>query len=113
MVSGGDGCFLRILPIVDPPAALESVALGAAAHELPHAACASTGNSQRMKTGLCLRQIDEFWRNSLLPKNAMDHVFIAAGASQTAFQGTPSAVREVVDVASDLIGHHQRQVGTC
>ena len=44
-------------------------------------------------------------------QHAADHVFVAAGASQGAFECAASAIGEIVDVASHLVGHHQRQVG--
>ena len=72
--------FFGILAVIDPPVALESVAFGAAAHELPHAAGSRSRNCQRMKTGFGLGKIDELLGYSLLPQNAVDHVFVAAGA---------------------------------
>ncbi len=111
MMRGGARGLFGILPIVNPPTAFESVASGATAHELPHAASAGARDGERMESGFGLGEVDEFLGNSLLAENAADHVFIAAGAGECAFEGAASAIGEVVDEAGDLIGHHERQVG--
>ena len=64
-----------------------------------------------METGFGLRQKDEILRNALLLEGAADHLVVLAGAGERALDGAASAIGEVVDVASDLVGHHQRQVG--
>ena len=112
MVRGRARGLFRILPVIDPPAPRQSVALCAAAHELPHAARSRAGNGQRMESRFGLGQVDQVLRHSFFFQDLPDHVFIPAGARQRAFNRAPSAGREVVDKARDLVGHHQRQVGT-
>jgi len=64
-----------------------------------------------MESGLSLSEIDEFLGNAFLAKDAADHIFVAAGAGQGAFQGAASAIGKVIDVSGDLVGHDERQVG--
>ncbi len=112
MVSGGSGSFFGILAIINPPAALQAVTFGAAAHELPHAAGAGSGDGQRVESRLGLGKVDQFLGNAFFLQGAADHVFVSPGAGQCAFQGAASAVGVVIDVAGDLVGHHQRQART-
>ncbi len=64
-----------------------------------------------MESGLGLRQIDQILRDAFLFQGGHDHVVVAAGAGKGALEDAASATREVGDVAGDLVGHHQRQVG--
>ncbi len=111
MASRGAGRFLGILAFVHPPAALQSIAFGAAAHELPHAAGAGAGNGQGVESRFGLGQIDEFERDAFFAQDAADHVFVTPAASQSALQGAVTVVGEIVDEAGHLIGHDQRQSG--
>ena len=111
VMSGGAGGFFGILTVVNPPAAFESVTLGAAAHELPHATSAGAGNGQGMESGFGLRQVDEVLGHSLFFERPANHIFVAAGAGQGTLDGAASAGGEVIDEAGDLVGHHQREIG--
>src|ERR1700733_1440703 len=102
--------LLRILPVIDPPAAFESVALSAAAHELPHAASPSARNSQRMESRLRLREINQFLRNAFFPQNAPNHILVAARASQSTLQRPAPAIGKIINIAGNLVGHDQRQI---
>src|ERR1700723_1435907 len=112
MMRGSARGFLGVLTLVEPPAALEAVTFSAARHELPDAASAGARNGQRMETGFGLRKINEVLRHAFLLERAANHLVVLAGARQSALDRSTAAIREVVDVACDLIGHHQGQVGT-
>jgi hypothetical protein len=112
VAGGGAGGFLGVLAVVDPHVVVKARTAAAAAHELPDAASARPRNRQRMESGLGLRQIDQILRHAFLFQSCHDHVVVAAGAGKGALEVAPSAIaREIGDVAGDLIGHHQRQVG--
>src|SRR3984885_15117506 len=112
MMRGSARGFLGILTLVEPPAAFESVTFGAARHELPDASSAGTRNRQRMESGFGLRKINKILRHAFLLERAANHLVVLAGARQRALDRSATAIREVVNVASDLVGHHERQVGT-
>ena len=64
-----------------------------------------------METGFGLRQIDQILRHAFLLERPANHLVVSAGTGQRALEGAASAIGEVVDIARDLVGHHQRQVG--
>ena len=64
-----------------------------------------------MESRLGLRQIDEILRDAFRLQGGDDHVVITTGSCIGAFEAAASVARKVGDVASDLVGHHQRQVG--
>src|SRR5947208_14211671 len=92
--------FLRILPFIHPPTALQTIASSSAPHELPHAARAYARNGQGMKPGLRLGQINQLLGNSFLSQDLLDHVLITATTDQVMPQRAASAGCTVVDVAS-------------
>ena len=110
MASSSAGGFFRVLTLIHPPIAAQSVAGGAAAHELPHTARRGAGKRQRLEARLSLRQIDEVLGHAFFAQDALDHLAIAAGADQGALDGSMAARRIEVDVAGDGIVEHQRQV---
>ena len=64
-----------------------------------------------MKSGLSLRQINQILRNAFFLENRNHHVVVTAGAGKGTLECTPSSIGEIADVAGDLIGHHERQIG--
>ena len=64
-----------------------------------------------MKTGFCLRQVDQILRDAFLFENTADHRIIASIPNQGPLENSMAAIREIVDVGSDRVGHHERQVG--
>ena len=50
--------FLRILPVIHPPAMLEPILLAAERHELPQAPRTGTGQRLRLERALSLRHVD-------------------------------------------------------
>src|SRR6266536_5215569 len=64
-----------------------------------------------MKTRLGLGQVDQVLRHTFFAEGAPDHIFVSSGAGQGALDGAAPTVGEVIDVAGDLVGHHQGQVG--
>src|SRR5438552_17485556 len=92
--------FLRILPFIHPPTALQAVTSSPAPHELPHAARAYARNGQGMKRGLRLSQKNQYLGNSFLSQDLLDHVLIAATTEQGMLQRVASAGCSVIDGAS-------------
>ena len=64
-----------------------------------------------MESRFSLRQVDEILRNAFLLQDGQDHLAITARASEGALENAASAIGEIRDIARDLVGHHQRQVG--
>src|SRR5438445_2333091 len=110
MMGCGPCCFLRILPFIHPPTALQTIPSSSAPHELPHAARAYSRNGQGMKPGLSLGQINQFLGNSFLPEDLLDHLLIAATTDQGMLQRGASAGREIIYVASHGVRQHERQI---
>src|SRR5579872_4124864 len=106
MMRGGSRRLLRILPFINPPVALQAVSLGAAGHELPHAASSRTGERQRMESRFRLREIDQVLRNAFFLENSLNHLLIATATRQRMLEGGTSAAGEVADVSSYRIGQH-------
>src|ERR1700679_2564781 len=104
MASSGAGRFLRILPVIDPHAALQPVTLTTAAHKLPYTSGAGAGNCCRLKSGFGLGQIDKILRHAFLLEYANHHVVIAAGAGKSALKRSASAIRKIADIPRNLVG---------
>ena len=64
-----------------------------------------------MKAGFGLRQVDQILGDAFLFENVADHRVIASIPNQSPLQNPVAAVREIIDVGSDRVGHHERQVG--
>ena len=82
-----------------------------ASHELPDTTRTDTRNSVGVKSRLGLRQVDQILGNAFFLENTFDHLAIAAASFKSMLQGAAATAGEVIDVAGDLIGHHQRQIG--
>src|SRR6185369_1487604 len=65
-----------ILPLIDPPVALQAVSAGPARHELPHTASACPRQRQWMETRFGLRKIDQILWNALFLENPRDHLAV-------------------------------------
>src|SRR5579862_465401 len=64
-----------------------------------------------MESGFSLGQVDEFLGNAFFAENTADHIVVAPGTGQATLKRAAATAGEVVDESSDLIGHHQRQIG--
>src|SRR5579872_120015 len=89
---------------------MQAVTLSSTSHELPNTAGTYSRNRVRMEARLGLCQIDQVLWNAFFFENILDQVPVAAAERESVFQsGTPPS-REVIDVPSNLVGHHQRQI---
>ena len=108
---GSASGFFRVLSLVGPHIAMQVIRSAPARHELPNATRSYARNRIRMEAGFCLRKVDQVLGNAFFPQDAFDHLAIASAAGQAVLESAASAMREIIDVARDLIGHHQRKVG--
>ncbi len=66
-----------------------------------------------MKARLGLRQIYQVLRHAFLLESAFNHFAVASAALEGMFQGPATTIGKVVDIACNLVRHHQWQVGVC
>src|ERR1700746_2015030 len=65
-----------------------------------------------MGSGLRLRQINQVLRDAFLFQNRQHHRAVAGGARVGTLENAASAIRKVRNETRDLVGHHERQIGS-